>query len=94
MDKIVEKIVEVPKEFIKEKIVLDNTKVRELENDKFLLEESNKLLRESIDEWKLKYKELENKPAKTIDRIVEVPVQMIKIDETRIKELETINKQV
>lgn len=92
---IVEKRVEVPVEFVKEKLVVAGDRVlRELESEVVFLKAENKKLKSVVEEWKSKVADLELSlgSGRIIEKKVEIPVEIVKekflLDETRTQELE------
>ena len=88
---IIEKRIEVPVEVIK----IDDRKIRELtsEIERLTLrirdfEEEGRRYRISIEEWRIKVNQLENRAPQVIEKRIEVPVEVIRIDDRRIRELE------
>ena len=54
-----------------------------------LLQEENKRLRLTLEEWKLRLLEFERRGPQIVEKIVERPVEIVRVDETRIRELES-----
>jgi len=89
--KIIEKKIEIPVEVIKEKVVVDDRRIRELENELNFFREENRKIKISVEEWRSKYSMLEMQGPKIIEKKIEVPVEVIKekiiVDDSKVVQL-------